>query len=399
MIKFAMVLLPFLLSSAGVLAQHRKLTLEVNPGCGDKCKDRSGALIHVAAIGPNDTLHHVWDFFGKPTVFLALTPPNTNLTIDWDAYLSHQGKSWDFTNSTDYVFALVINKIIEFEDLNGTAVYDPTAHINKTVIPTDSCEWSLVDESRESDEHTASLKGTFPKDTNNTGNILIKLSAFADAQHSNVTPHLFHTMNSTQVDFVFNNLTSYFNTSHSRYALDLAVFHTNSNHSILPVNKKKLDDEHSPGVFTITDLVTADKDGRNGYLQWKDVAYWSPARIMTNSTIVHLPPANPPILNASESFVKSGVFAYFGEALDDVPANSVIVSFGTEDDGYYGGTNYITWTFLAGIGVPGDDSFSLMVLLILGLGLGIPSVLVVITTGCIISRRINRTRDQLLAGH
>ncbi|BES94528.1 chromosome 1 open reading frame 85 [Nesidiocoris tenuis] len=387
------------LFSPYILGFQRKLVQRLNPDCGQKCLGIPGALVHVAASGPNDTIHHVWDFFGKPTVFLASTPPNTSFTIDWDKFFEEKADSWKFSVDPDYVFAFVLDKLVEYDDFNNTAVYDPSTSGQKTIMPAESFSWSIIENTEvDKNEVTTVLNGTYggANKTEPSGHVIVKLSAYSNKQHGNFTPHLYHTNNDTQIDIVLDKMPSRYN--HSRYACEIAVFNTNEDPSLQQIRRRKLDDEHSPGLFHLTEVLTTDAEQYRGYIEWRSAAFTSPNRATVNSTDITDSKAVK-ISKPTESFRSSGVYAYFGKELDNTPANNIVISFGTVGDGYYKLTNFLSWTALVGIGIPAEENFSLLVLLVLGIGLGIPAILVIISMGCIVSRRINRTRDSLLAGH
>jgi len=68
-------------------------------------------LIHVEAIGQNDSLHYLWDFGGKPSVLISRTLPNTKLKINWEDFRDNKKKSVSFTSEPLYTFITVFNKV------------------------------------------------------------------------------------------------------------------------------------------------------------------------------------------------------------------------------------------------------------------------------------------------
>lgn len=80
---------------------------------------------------------------------------------------------------------------------------------------------------------------------------LLQLNAFGNSDHSSLQPHLLHTTNATQVDVVLDGLQVKY--TKSRYALGLLIVSTDHKHSNLTqIKRKSLDDEHSPGIFTVS---------------------------------------------------------------------------------------------------------------------------------------------------
>lgn len=85
----------------------------MNPDCNELCRERNVTTLYMRADGPNDTLHYLWDFVGKPSVLLALTPSSAWLNIsNWENYLARKKKSLYFTDGEVlYSFGVIINKV------------------------------------------------------------------------------------------------------------------------------------------------------------------------------------------------------------------------------------------------------------------------------------------------
>uniref|UniRef100_T1I3Y6 Lysosomal transcription factor n=2 Tax=Rhodnius prolixus TaxID=13249 RepID=T1I3Y6_RHOPR len=374
------------------------MTYTLNPGCQTICN--STVLVHVAADGINDTLHHIWDFTRKPTIFLALTPLNTELIIDWDNFLSKNEKgAVKFSNDVIYAFSLVFDKIIEYNDVNNTAQYNPTnnSETYATVLQPELYNWT-VERKHDTDNVIAfAMKSSDYKSENmtKTGSVKITLNAFGNSDHSSLQPHLLHTTNATQVDVVLDGLQVKY--TKSRYALGLLIVSTDHKHSNLTqIKRKSLDDEHSPGIFTIGEVLTTQNvsGDKGGYLQWRTVAYTSSGRLMTNSTnVIETKASHVEFPDKRLNLTVAG--SYFSEKLSHLPVHEMFVSFGAEEDGFYPKSGYLSWTVLAGLGRPAEEGFSLLVLLILAIGLGLPALLIIVGTICIITRRVARKRDAI----
>lgn len=85
-----------------------QLSHQKNPECGDK---QSFSVYYTKAEGPNDTLHYFWDFWRKPTVFVALTPKSDDVHFDCDNFEKNGNNSFYFGSDPLYTFALVLNKV------------------------------------------------------------------------------------------------------------------------------------------------------------------------------------------------------------------------------------------------------------------------------------------------
>ena len=81
----------------------------------------------------------------------------------------------------------------------------------------------------------------------------MQLSAYGYLDHSEELPHLLHSANSTQVDLILDHLKTNSNFTKSRFALDvLLVSNDNPNSTAIIESRKSLDDENTPGVFTVS---------------------------------------------------------------------------------------------------------------------------------------------------
>lgn len=364
------------------ICQTRKISSVVNPGCSSKCKLDKNVLVHVTAEGAEDTLHHVWDFTNKPSVMLAVTPPNTSLLISWDDFLKGDAGSIKFSSQPSYTFSFVFDQIIEFNDIDNTAVYDPKKYNTSDIKVYDprKFEWKF-----KSNSYLNTSKNVFAimegEHGGHKGLVRVSLSAYGTMEHSKTQPHLLHTINATQVDIVLKDFQS---TKHfkSRFALIFTVVSSDSSQSkYSPISWKNLDDEHSPGVFTVGGYKS-----NEGYLEWRAVAYTTAERLMTSSTDVTTSLGNA----RKDSLERTAVYSLFGDQLNRMLISSVILSFGQPGEAFYSATSYLSWTFLGGIGSPVDEGFSLLVLLIISVGIGLPALLIIVGTTCIVVKRMSK---------
>jgi hypothetical protein len=66
--------------------------------------------VYVEAEGPNDTLHYLWDFTQKPSIFVAATPVKSRLIISWPQFKLNN-KSVTFSEEPIYSFGIVLDKV------------------------------------------------------------------------------------------------------------------------------------------------------------------------------------------------------------------------------------------------------------------------------------------------
>lgn len=105
---------------------ERKLTMTLNPDCekqlGSECDGLT--LVHVKAEAADNILHFIWDFTGKPSLFLAKTDLNATLNMNWTSFMNGEVYSVNFTSQPEFVFSAVISKIFLFNDASDKADID-----------------------------------------------------------------------------------------------------------------------------------------------------------------------------------------------------------------------------------------------------------------------------------
>lgn len=122
------------------------------------------------------SLHYIFDLIGKPSVLIAKTPINTSLNINW-TQISVDSNCVKFSNNPEYVFSTVIDKIVLFNDTDGTSNYsDPN---NTDVIKFDPLRmnWELVNLT-ESNGKKVMLEVNATNFSKNNGSISLRVSYF-----------------------------------------------------------------------------------------------------------------------------------------------------------------------------------------------------------------------------
>jgi hypothetical protein len=208
-------------------------------------------------------------------------------------------------------------------------------------------------------------------------------------------PHLLYNANISHISVVLNKLQSTF--AASRFALEMVlVTSPNIGNNMLITERGSFDDEHTPGSFYIVDWLSDTVGNTSGaFLTWKPICYTESTFSVSTSTQVHRYPVKDYNFTSSNSMYLSGlVYAYFGSVDNDqVHAKSSFVSFGeSHDDKFYNSTNYISWTFAVGLGAPVTEGLSLLIILIISIGLGIPFLLIIVGALYMLMRKICQHR-------
>uniref|UniRef100_A0A0C9RFA9 NCUG1_1 protein n=1 Tax=Fopius arisanus TaxID=64838 RepID=A0A0C9RFA9_9HYME len=356
-----------------------QLFSELNPGCGAKCTELNVTTFYLRAQGPNDTLHYLWDFVQRPGILLAVTANSVKLNISWDDYLINQPKSISFTQEPVYTFGVSIEKVLEFDDANDNGHVDTVPDEKVNILRPENFVWSRKSEQGNENFVELHMNGENyydpMKNISRRGNIRVVLNGFCSLEHSDVMPHMLHSENSTQVDFIIENLEPNKTFTRSRFGMELLIVSQESPQVPMSIDfKKSLDDEHTPGIFEVVELRTPWKlinkgiEEAEAYLQWRPVSYTTSDRDVTSSTdVIHYQ-----LRNCSNIDKKSILYAYYGGHRADLLMEKINITIGSSGDGFYTKTNYSTWTFIVGYGTPPDEQFSYLVIMILSIGVGLP---------------------------
>lgn len=90
-----------------------QVTAFLNPECSPSvCKKDEVILVHVKAEGDDDTLHHLWDFTGKPSLMIALTESNATLTVQWQSFQVGSENAVTFNPAPKYVYGTAFDKVV-----------------------------------------------------------------------------------------------------------------------------------------------------------------------------------------------------------------------------------------------------------------------------------------------
>ncbi|XP_040928748.1 glycosylated lysosomal membrane protein isoform X2 [Betta splendens] len=339
--------------------------MELNPGSTGPHLGVN--LLHIRAVGRNDTLHFLFCNQGAPTLLLVHTNVSSSIvTVNWTLFLARNTSGSlkiEPESSVLYSTAVVFSRLWEYNDLNDTA--DPTSGFFPPYELQDFI-WSPLNLS----DMTALLCGA--NATSISGSICFQLSVFEMGGRGLSWPHLLHTANSSQVKVWLDGMLPRAN--NSRFLLELQAVSESYPLSRVEVHQS-IDDEYTPSVFKVFQWVSAPNSISDilGFVQWKPVAYRH-----SNPSLEDAMPcrhSDPHPQNSEAMAASSGVIRAFYSQLKPFGLN---VSFGLAGDPFYINTKFLSWTVLVGIGSPPTDSFSPVVITIMAIGLGTPLVLVLL---------------------
>ncbi|XP_068188659.1 glycosylated lysosomal membrane protein [Antennarius striatus] len=341
-------------------ALKRKLSVEINPGAPAPPPDFD--LLHVRAVGDNDTLHFLLCSQGAPTLLLVHTNTTASaIKVNWTQLedRNHDGGLWvEPESSVLYSTALIFSRLLEYDDTNNTA--EPSDFLPPYDLQ--DAVWSRLNLSGPD----ALLCGAVAN-----GSVCLQLSVFEMEGRGLSLPRLLHTANSSQLSVKLDGLSP--RSNHSRFLLELQTVG-----GAYPPSKvetrQSIDDEFTPAIFKVSLWVpSANGPDVPAFLQWKPVAYRQPDPTLEDATPCR---NSAPLPQSSEgAAVTSGLIRGF---FTQTEAFGLNVSFGLAGDPFYHSTGFLHWTLLLGSGSPPVDSLSPLVVSVMAFGLGMPTLLLLI---------------------
>ncbi|XP_067665535.1 glycosylated lysosomal membrane protein B-like [Haliotis asinina] len=395
----------------------RTVTTKINykcdiPECQTGYNGSFANLVYVRAQEESDVLHYAISTIHIPTILVIHTrgDANSQLSVNWEKLMNEEEFNNDSISVSDsskvvYSYALVFTKLHEYNDTSDAASLSsyPVWNSTKRVVRDfNEFEWmeasavkgeenSFVFNSTMWTNSTVNMLGQ-DAPRNYTPSLSFTFRVYADQSRETRLPHLLYNENGTQFDFTLDNFTPAF--SMSRFALELAVISDSHKEEMSIKETKSIDDEYTPGIFRVTNLVTRPKDPVDGaFIQWKPVSYQDSPRSRSVATSVKSYELGD-TKNVTSLLKTSLAYAYFSDAMftDSMNAITTNISFGLSKDGSYTKTNYTSWTASVGYGNPPMDKVSLLVIGVISAGLGIP-VIIIIFGGLFVCIRKQRNKN------
>ncbi|XP_059726814.1 glycosylated lysosomal membrane protein [Haemorhous mexicanus] len=354
-----------LLAAAGA-ELSRKVSMEYNPGWNSS----SVNLLHVRAVGPEDSLHYVWSSIGAPSVLLVATrSPNSALRVNWTQLLSPSpaGAVWiDPPDSVVYSTAVVFTKLFEFSEAKPLEeLFYPTYDLSEF-------SWDSLNHTLNHTALTAELRGvpaTDPGGAFANGSLAFRVTAYESSGRAVPLPRLQHTAGSSQLQFTVAGVAP--RGSGSRFRLQLAALEPPGAARRLRA-RSSIDDEYTPSVFQVLSLQAEPPNSSSplSFLQWKAAAYGSPSPRREDGIRCRA----GGLRVASGDLPGTPVLrAFFGDSLATRCTASILnVTFGGEEGHVYQERRYLSWSVLLGFGEPPRDTFSPLVISITAVALGTP---------------------------
>ncbi|XP_068505064.1 glycosylated lysosomal membrane protein [Syngnathus scovelli] len=350
----------YMVCSSGAASYTRNLSVELNPG--SLAPPPGGDLLHVRAVGDNDTLHFLFCSQGTPALLLVHTNVTfSNVSVDWPRFLSRNGSGSLRVEPASSILsrtALIFSRLLEYNDVNNTAevpldLFPPYQLRNIT--------WSAMELSGAA----ARLCGDVAQ-----GSICLHLTVFEREGRDEIWPRLLHTANTSQVAVQLDGLSP--RSERSRFFLELQAVGGVSPLNAVEVHRS-INDEFTPSVFKVSEWTSGDGSSANerSFVLWKQVAYRrSPPALEDASPCRH----SNPWRQSGQALTEAGGLALAFFAAED-SVFRLNISFGVADEPFYDATKFLSWTAAVGVGLPPADTFSPLVVAIMAVGLGAPLVM------------------------
>ncbi|XP_034456445.1 glycosylated lysosomal membrane protein [Hippoglossus hippoglossus] len=357
--------LMFLVFTSSQSLFERQLTVQLNPG--STSPPPGGDLLHVRALGDNDTLHYLFCSQGAPTLLLIHTNSSSStLQVDWPQFLARNTSGSlrvEPESSILYSTAVVFSRLLEYDDVNDTA--DPTSDLFPP-YELQNFTWSRLNLTGAAARLCGAVTNT------SSGVLCLQLSVFESDGRGQTWPRLIHTANSSQLEVWIDGLLP--RAARSRFLLELQAVGGAYPLSRVEVHRS-IDDEYMPSIFKASHWVSAANGSSDvrSFVQWKPVAYRRSDPVLEDAMPCRH--SDPQPQSAETTAAASGLIQAFYSEPDTFGLN---VSFGLAGEPFYNSTKFLSWTVLVGVGSPPVDSFSPLVVAIMAVGLGTPVILLLL---------------------
>ncbi|XP_078064565.1 glycosylated lysosomal membrane protein, partial [Mustelus asterias] len=372
------------------------VSFEYNPGRNVTGSDPSAIapnVLHVRAVGANDTIHYLWSTLGAPTVLLVYTDsPTSKLSIDWTRLELRDPSTAvriEPAASVIYSTAVIFSRVLEYDDVNDTA---DLSRVPVTAFypayQLEDLSWDNANATLNRSQLTAQFRGQNASGhLSGNGSFTFRIAAFESSRRDSGLPRLLHTANSSKLEFVMEGVEPRGNWS--RFALEMMVVEAAGVQREFRVCHT-IDDEYTPSIFQMDKLVAVvgNQSSIASFLQWKPVAYSSPAASLATSV-----PSRDYGLRIGRKLslpASTIAYAFFGAALPGgAHVTAMNISFGRPGGDLYNASRYISWSALIGYGEPPVEGFSTLVMGIMAVGLGLPILLLLFggLSVCVIHRK------------
>lgn len=363
------LILSLLLSAMplGILGEEtRQVSLEIVQDGMDPKQN----LLHIRAVGSNSTLHYIWSTLGPPAVLVVATNTSTSLlSVNWSLLLSPEPEGGLMVlpqNSIRFSSAIIFTRLFEFDGTNTSDTStDPPG---KPYPPYSLAEfsWNNISDSLDVANLSATFQGRPTNDAAfSNGSLIFRVQAFSKSGRPLQPPRLLHTADTSQLEVSLVGAKPRGN--RSLFGLEMAIV---SKSPDCPAMREQhsIDDEYNPAIFQMDQLLWGTL--LPGFIQWRPVAFSQKRGSRDSALPCRASPPNPTMAYLLPQSPISR--AFFGPQSSMCALN---LTFGAATGPGYWDQYYLSWSMILGVGTPPMDTFSPLVLGIMAVALGAPTLM------------------------
>ncbi|CAF0729854.1 unnamed protein product [Didymodactylos carnosus] len=373
---FIMFLLPtILIISSLLLSVLSTAIFQLNPGCDlIQCANSStGPSLFYSANNVSDHTYHVfYSSFDVLTVSIVETEIGVTPHINWEQmFAGNYTNAIVFQETPTNSYSIVLRRIMEFDD------YKDTGKISETTL---FSYWLNT-----ADKYNISYSGStsafrIPIDEIN-GTLNVEIVYEGIKMRDKKFPKLSTTPTSYFLNIELK--AAKLNSSRSRFAIELLTTGF-SDHEPKISSSRYIDDQYTPGIFSVWQLKTPSGSLYPAHLIWKPAVYRSAGRSIEDNTLMTI----YGLKNVSiDKTIDRGLIDALYRIKYPYAFN---ISFGRSKDGFFKKTNYTFIQITAGLGEPVLDSTKLFVTLAVTIGLGLPALVALMAIIIAVRRRYTR---------
>lgn len=227
---------------------NRVLSTTINPGCKlSECTDNTTInLVYTKSVDANSTTHSLWSTIGgAPGFFIVESGADGNLNVNWNDLMGENVTGSVSIGNVVNALGLVVTKVYFWNDTANTGVMD----INSN--DTDTRSWSDFNVTDVRPNYSAdkdSANAQFLLEDDSGLNVTLNLYTSASEGRISESPRLSYTPSSFHLEVVLNGPVND-SLKNQRVGLEFVLLHRSP---FIIDHANSIDDEYSPGVFTVS---------------------------------------------------------------------------------------------------------------------------------------------------
>ncbi|CAM4772897.1 unnamed protein product [Rotaria magnacalcarata] len=352
----------------------------LNPGCDlVECQEPNNPALYYAnhVIG-DDRIHMIYSTLDELTISIFQTVKTCVPIFNYSALFSH-----NYTGAIQFPdtkpsnsFSLVLRRLIQFNDKNDDGFIDPEDKTITSYFLTNITATNVTFRNNNTNQPSFQL----PLNSLN-GSLTVDIMYPGETVRESKFPKLRTTPKSYFLNIAFQ--ANKFSLPKTRFAFEFYLILPGIDGSKIS-SSKFIDDQYTPGIFTVWKLRTL-SSLYPGSMLWKPVVYQSAERSIEQNTLMEIYKIKNNV--ALDSHIDQGIYY---SILPHPMVSAFNISLGQTKDGFFTKTNYTFIQFAAGLDVLQPDSTTKFVSVALIASLALPGIVAIIAVIFIIKRRVSQ---------